>query len=47
MMRTFTVRVRTQDHSFRYTALGIHSFDVHAAALDLFDEPCSVVVIAL
>ena len=44
-MRTFTVTVRTLSERLQFTAIGISSGDVHAAALDRFGGLCSVVVI--
>jgi hypothetical protein len=44
-MRAFHVTIKTLDQRFSYTALGISSGAVHAAALDRFGGLCGVTVI--
>jgi hypothetical protein len=44
-MRAFTVTVRTSSQRHCFTALGLDSASVHAAALEQFGGLCSVVVI--
>lgn len=44
-MIAFTVTIRTIDQFFKFSAIGKSSSAVHAAALELFDVPCSAAVI--